>query len=86
MADTKFKGGTIILPCKCEHADQDAMYGKGMRVHNIAEGNGQAYCTVCTPRSLPCERNGTNLDAMPNIGFRGILARRLRIGKEIFKR
>ena len=41
-----------ILPWKCEHIYQDAVYGKGNRVHNPAKpkesGKATAYrCTVC---------------------------------------
>ena len=35
-----------ILKCSCEHASQDAMYGKGNRVFNELEG-GKCRCTVC---------------------------------------
>lgn len=63
--------GTIILPCDCKHEDQDAMYGKGNRVHNIAgkAGSEQAFCTVCTPRRLSCERNGTRIEPQPMFGM-----------------
>ncbi len=43
--------GTKVLPCDCKDAQQDAMYGMGMRVHNLG-GKGSdkvAYCTVCSP-------------------------------------
>ena len=41
-----------ILPCNCKHEQQDAMYGKGMRLHNPG-GKGKDYgtkwyCTVCS--------------------------------------
>lgn len=44
-------GATKIIPCSCTHKDQDAMYGKGNRVHNRAGGKGgesrKYTCTVC---------------------------------------
>lgn len=43
--------GTKVLPCNCVDIQQDNMYGKGMRVHNLG-GKGSdklAYCTVCSP-------------------------------------
>lgn len=44
------KQGTIILPCTCVDEQQDKMYGKGMRLHNVGgKLNDQAYCTVCSP-------------------------------------
>ena len=42
-----------ILKCKCTHAGQDAIHGKGQRVHNKREkkgkvGTNHAYaCTSC---------------------------------------
>lgn len=45
--------GTKVLKCICVSVDQDAMYGKGMRVHNIfdskksATNQGKGKCTVC---------------------------------------
>lgn len=39
---------TKILKCTCEHAAQDALYGKQMRVCNeMAKAPGSARCTVC---------------------------------------
>lgn len=60
--------GTVILPCTCEHEFQDETYGKGNRVHNV-NPIGEAYCTVCTPRALPCERNGTDIAPAPALGM-----------------
>lgn len=44
---------TIVLQCTCSDADQDAIYGKGKRLHNkrFVKGKeaGEAYCTVCSP-------------------------------------
>lgn len=65
--------GTKILPCTCIHEDQDKMYGKGRRVHNRIETKGKFVgyaCTVCTPRALTCERNGTQIDAAPAFGMK----------------
>lgn len=38
---------TKVSKCTCDHKDQDARYGKGNRVFNLAEGNKPATCTVC---------------------------------------
>lgn len=81
--------GTIILPCSCQHKDQDEMYGKGMRVHNISgkAGSELAYCTVCTPRRLSTEKNGTEISASPAFGMKyPIPAVKPRHGKPIPKR
>lgn len=51
MAETKegnVKEGVRIMRCNCEHAVQDEIYGKGMRVHNVSK-SGRAVCTVCVP-------------------------------------
>jgi len=37
----------MILICKCEHKDQDAMYGKQRRVHNAMRKEKTYKCTVC---------------------------------------
>ena len=40
-----------IKPCKCTHAVQDELHGKGMRVHNKAKhriaGKTAWRCTAC---------------------------------------
>lgn len=36
----------MILPCTCNHADQDRFHGKGRRVYN--EGKTLARCSVCS--------------------------------------
>lgn len=40
-----------ILPCKCPHDYQDAVYGKDKRVHNqtkqSAKDSSKYRCTVC---------------------------------------
>jgi hypothetical protein len=36
-----------ILKCKCQHQDQDQMYGPGNRVHNETKEPGEYRCTVC---------------------------------------
>lgn len=48
----------MILYCNCNHAGQDALHGKGNRVHNALlkkQGVTQKYrCTVCkTEREAP---------------------------------
>ena len=41
----------MILPCDCKHEAQDAIHGKGRRVHNEKgmkrEGQREVRCTVC---------------------------------------
>lgn len=81
--------GTIILPCNCKHEDQDAMYGKGNRAHNISGKSGSelAFCTVCTPRRLSTERNALRIDPQPIFGMLvAIPACGSRRGKPIPKR
>jgi hypothetical protein len=79
--------GTVVLPCNCEHATQDEIYGKGRRLHNIAPAKtgGLAYCTVCAPNKQ-LTRNAIDLAAMPHIGFRGAVGRRPRTGKQVPQR
>ena len=36
-----------IKTCTCEHKDQDEMYGKGQRVHNLGTKTNVWRCTVC---------------------------------------
>lgn len=41
---------TIVRKCTCNHAQQDKMYGKGQRLHNIVDGEKHTVkgrCTVC---------------------------------------
>jgi hypothetical protein len=39
---------TRILRCGCKHPGQDALHGKGRRVHNDTSVRGGEYrCTVC---------------------------------------
>lgn len=42
----------MILPCTCDHKDQDQLHGKGRRVHNMLASSKQggvreARCTIC---------------------------------------
>lgn len=44
---------TVLQPCTCHHAYQDATYGRGLRVHNLLSRGGKdatakARCTVCS--------------------------------------
>lgn len=64
---------TEILHCTCQHEDQDKMYGKGMRVHNVNK-NGQAACTVCSP-SYRRNKVGTPISASAAFGHGPIPAR-----------
>jgi hypothetical protein len=79
--------GTLILPCLCEHEDQDKMYGKGRRVHNRVDGKGRVLgyaCTVCTPRRFPCEKNTAAVEPMPHLGLLyRIPAQKLRSLKQV---
>ncbi len=47
---------TMIRDCDCKHAQQDQMYGKGQRVHNLA-AKGRDFkgwrCTVCGKLKTP---------------------------------
>jgi hypothetical protein len=38
--------GTSMIRCTCRHEQQDAMYGKGVRVGNNT-AKGEVRCTVC---------------------------------------
>jgi hypothetical protein len=44
---------TAILKCTCDNPQQDAIYGKGLRLHNLSQGKkkDKAYCTGCDTRS-----------------------------------
>ena len=46
------KQGTAIVPCKCEHKQQDRMYGVGRRVANTTARHAPDFvevrCTVCS--------------------------------------
>lgn len=35
------------MKCTCVHEYQDEKYGKGNRVHNLAEKKEEWVCTVC---------------------------------------
>ena len=41
MSDVK------VVNCKCNHKDQDTIYGNGRRLANINEKGDKAVCTVC---------------------------------------
>ena len=43
---------TTLVKCKCQHEQQDAMYGKGVRVAN-ATAKGLNRCTVCNTEQQP---------------------------------
>ena len=39
-----------IIKCSCKHEFQDSVYGNGMRLHNLGQGqkNSNTYkCTIC---------------------------------------
>lgn len=47
--DEKAAGKTVIRPCTCVNAFQDARYNR-QRVHNV--GKGKVSCTVCGKEKL----------------------------------
>jgi len=46
------KDTTVVLDCTCTDEQQDRIYGKKRRLHNLGfskgKENGKAYCTVCS--------------------------------------
>jgi len=49
----------MIKTCVCDHAGQDAMYGKGNRVHNRCKpSNSEEWvrCTVCNKESIVAKK------------------------------
>ena len=40
---------TAVLPCTCSHEGQDAIYGRGLRLHNrmMGEKGREWRCTCC---------------------------------------
>ena len=38
---------TKELKCSCEHEQQDKIYGKKIRLHNLNGSKTKAICTVC---------------------------------------
>lgn len=76
------KQGTFILQCNCNHEFQDAIYGKGNRIHNVTE-EGKAYCTVCAP-NYSRNKTATAISANPMLGMHyGIPARGNRVAKSV---
>lgn len=61
MAQTK------VMACDCKSEQQDSIYGKGNRLHNLSETNGikKAYCTVCCPSQRKVMKE---LFPMPHVG------------------
>jgi len=39
---------TSVKKCDCKHKDQDKMYGKDMRLHNVCKDGKAWRCTVCS--------------------------------------
>ncbi len=70
-----------ILKCSCSHEEQDKLYGKGMRVHNV-NTKGEAFCTVCSP-SYRRNKNSNAIDANPMFKQMAIPARRPRNPKKV---
>jgi hypothetical protein len=70
---------TVIMKCSCSHEFQDAVYGKGMRVHNV-NTKGQAFCTVCSP-SYRRNKIGASIPANSMLNHGIILARGSRNAK-----
>lgn len=46
------KYGTVVVACNCKSVYQDAKYGRGRRVHNLAK-KGVPRCTVCKAEKTP---------------------------------
>ena len=44
--------GSKVLSCNCKDEQQDAMYGKGLRLHNLSPDKKTAYCTVCSMNNI----------------------------------
>ena len=44
--------GSKVLACNCKDEQQDAMYGKGLRLHNLSPDKKTAYCTVCSMNNI----------------------------------
>lgn len=80
------KGGVVVLPCNCKNEAQDEIYGKGLRLHNIAEGDGKAYCTVCQSPRRRYNNNGADISPSPVFGHGLIPGMPIRRGKEIANR
>lgn len=72
---------TQIIPCTCSHEEQDKMYGKGMRVHNV-NTKGDAFCTVCSP-SYRRNKNSNTVDANKLFGNSSVPARKPRNPKKV---
>lgn len=50
---------TAIKKCKCDHKDQDSMYGRGRRVFNSttsSSGGSGWRCTVCGAESNAADK------------------------------
>lgn len=82
-----YTAGTIIMKCNCEHEVQDAMYGKGMRLHNVSKGGktgeNKAFCTVCTPPNSAAFKNKKDIDPNKMLGHGFIKGTGYGIGKPI---
>lgn len=75
--------GVRILPCTCDHAFQDELYGHGMRVHNVS-AKAEAACTVCTVNYRINRMNQpTAQDPNKLVGHGYIPARKNRITKKV---
>lgn len=72
---------TEILSCTCVHEDQDKIYGKGRRVHNV-NTKGEAFCTVCSGNNRR-NKNGVMISANPAFGNSFIPARKSRNPKKV---
>ena len=76
----------IIMQCNCTHEGQDALHGKGNRVHNVSgiKDKPQAFCTVCCSSSRDKQKD--DVMPMPTIGIHYKIPKRApRNGKSIVK-
>jgi len=74
---------TEILPCTCTHQQQDEMYGKQRRVHNV-NTNGEAFCTVCAGSNRR-SKNAASIEANKAFGNTYVPARKPRNPKSVPK-
>lgn len=51
--ETSSKSKTAKKPCKCKHPQQDKMYGKQVRLMNLAGTKERSFyrCTVCSEKT-----------------------------------
>lgn len=78
---------TVVIKCTCKSEFQDALYGKGLRLHNTSEiSSGKnkkvAYCTVCCKRSSDKQTKDVLVTEQKNFGVKfNTIAEKPRIAK-----